>query len=163
MRGAPIEVSGEKDAVVKVDKFMKSVNIFKCNGEKGSPGKIEVQGKCNSVQLENCSMIHLYVDTVMSTVEISNCKNVKLFVKEEASVLAVVIDKSDGCHIILNKVSGENPDFQVVAAKSSEMTLTVEVDGEKIEKPIPEQFVFKVDTSSGAPKIISSVSDIYAH
>mmetsp|Transcript_16300 Transcript_16300/g.41390 ORF Transcript_16300/g.41390 Transcript_16300/m.41390 type:complete len:115 (-) Transcript_16300:97-441(-) len=112
--------------------------------------------------MDNCSLIELHVDSVMSTVEISNCQRVKLIIKPGASVLSVAIDKTDGCHITLSEETQANADFQVIAAKSSEMNLIFTENDEKVEKPIPEQFVFKVDRSGGAPKITSAVSDLYS-
>mmetsp|Transcript_14208 Transcript_14208/g.25453 ORF Transcript_14208/g.25453 Transcript_14208/m.25453 type:complete len:164 (+) Transcript_14208:100-591(+) len=156
-----IEVTGVANEVIDCDKFNKSISIYKCKGEKGKAGKIEVNGKCNSLMLDNCERIDLHVDSVMSTVEISNCQRVKLFMKPGANVLSVVIDKTDGCLITLSKESQANPDFQVIAAKSSEMNLAFDEGDEKVEKPVPEQFVFKIDRSGGKAKITSSVSDLY--
>jgi len=100
-----IEVTGVANEVIDCDKFNKSISIYKCKGEKGKAGKIEVNGKCNSLMLDNCERIDLHVDSVMSTVEISNCQRVKLFMKPGANVLSVVIDKTDGCLITLSKES----------------------------------------------------------
>ncbi len=132
-----IEFSG-KAGVVECDKFNKSVQLFKCVGDKGSYGKIEVKGKCNSMLIDGCQnvevSIEVSIDTVMSTVEISNCKRVKLIMKPGATVLSIVIDKTDGCHIAMNKETQANPDFQVIAAKSSEMNLEFEDNKEKVER-----------------------------
>eukprot|EP00612_Vaucheria_litorea_P000717 CAMPEP_0171453550 /NCGR_PEP_ID=MMETSP0945-20130129/1209_1 /TAXON_ID=109269 /ORGANISM="Vaucheria litorea, Strain CCMP2940" /LENGTH=163 /DNA_ID=CAMNT_0011978431 /DNA_START=59 /DNA_END=550 /DNA_ORIENTATION=+ len=157
-----IDVTGVKNETVDCDSFRKSISLYKCNGEKGSPGKIEVKGKCNSIMMDNCSLMELQVDSVMSTVEISNCQRVKLLIKPGATVLSVAIDKTDGCHITLSKETQDNADFQVLAAKSSEMNLTFQDGEDTVEKPIPEQFVFKIDRSGSKAKIISSVSDLYS-
>jgi len=41
------------------------------------------------------------------------------------------------------------------------MNLAFDEGDEKVEKPVPEQFVFKIDRSGGKAKITSSVSDLY--
>jgi hypothetical protein len=128
-----IEFSG-KSGVVECDKFNKSVQLVKCVGDKGAYGKIEVKGKCNSMLIDGCQNVELHVDTVMSTVEISNCKRIKLVMKPGATVLSIVIDKTDGCHISMNKETQANKDFQVIAAKSSEMNLEFEDNKEKVER-----------------------------
>jgi hypothetical protein len=128
-----IEFSG-KAGVVECDKFNKSVQLVKCVGDKGSYGKIEVKGKCNSMLIDGCQNVEVSIDTVMSTVEISNCKRVKLIMKPGATVLSIVIDKTDGCHIAMNKETQANADFQVIAAKSSEMNLEFEDNKEKVER-----------------------------
>lgn len=51
--------------------------------------------------------------------------------------------------------------MQVIAAKFSEVNVVVNHKGEVMEKPIPEQFVFKIDCSGDAPKVTSDVSDLY--
>jgi hypothetical protein len=133
MNSNKIEFSG-KAGVVECDKFSKSVQLFKCVGDKGSYGKIEVKGKCNSMLIDGCQNVEVSIDTVMSTVEISNCKRIKLIMKPGATVLSLVIDKTDGCHIAMNKETQANPDFQVIAAKSSEMNLEFEDNKEKVER-----------------------------
>lgn len=54
-----IEVTGETSKQVKVDKFSKSVSIYKCNGDRKAkaPASIDVVGKCNSVLIDNCSYL----------------------------------------------------------------------------------------------------------
>ncbi len=129
-----IECVGKVNAVVECDKFNKSVQIVKCIGEKGSYGKVEVKGKCNSMLVDGCQNIELHIDSVMSTIEITNCKRLKLMMKPGAAVLSVVIDKTDGCLISMSAETQANPDFQVIAAKSSEMNLEFMDGKDKVER-----------------------------
>lgn len=146
-----------------MDSMRKSVSVYKCGGEKGSYGKVEINGKCNSVQVDNCTLLELWVDSVMSTVEVSNCQRVKIIMKPGARLNSVAIDKTDGCQIYMSKETQENTDFQVIAAKSSEMNLNFEsADGEMNEKPLPEQFVYKLDLTGDEPKVSAQVSDLYS-
>jgi len=83
-----IELAGQKEGVVEVDSFKKSVSIYKCGGEKNEYGRVEIKGKCNSVLIDNCAVLEVHVDSVMSTVEVSNCKRLKLILKPGAAVLS---------------------------------------------------------------------------
>ncbi|GBG33157.1 Adenylyl cyclase-associated protein [Hondaea fermentalgiana] len=158
-----VSIENEESGTVEVDSMRKSVSVYKCGGDKGKYGKVEVKGKCNSVQVDNCTLLELYVDSVMSTVEVSNCKRVKIIMKPGARLNSVAIDKTDGCHIYMSKETQENTDFQVIAAKSSEMNLNFEsADGEMYEKPLPEQFVYTLDLTGDQPAITSKVSDLYS-
>jgi len=161
-RGNVIEVAESKGEKVIVDKIMKSVSLYKCAGEKGSYAKFEVNGKCNSVSIDTCSGIEVEMDTVMSTVEVTNSKRIKINVRPGNTILAVMIDKTDGCLVTLSDETAANPDFQIIASKSSEMNIAFTNNGEQIEKPIPEQFVFKIDKSEGDPKVVAAVSDLYS-
>lgn len=72
-------------------------------------------------------------------------------------VTSVAIDKTDG---IIVHLPASSLDTEVVASKSSEMNLSwVGPDGEPVEKPIPEQYVHRID-ANGA--VTANVSDLYA-
>lgn len=69
----------------------------------------------------------------------------------------MAIDKTDG---IIVHLPASSLDTEVVASKSSEMNLSwIGADGEPVEKPIPEQYVHRIN-DKGA--VTAEVSDLYA-
>jgi adenylyl cyclase-associated protein len=81
-------------------------------------------------------------------------------IREYAPTIA--IDSTDGCMCYLSKTCAENPDFSITSAKSSEMNISFPHgdDEEYVERPLCEQFKFKVNPKSGA--ITATESDIYS-
>ena len=72
-------------------------------------------------------------------------------------VTSVAIDKTDGIVVHLPSTS---MDSEVVASKSSEMNISwVGADGETVEKPIPEQYVHRINSKG---EVTADVSDLYA-
>lgn len=108
-----------------------TVYIYKC-----SDCTIVVEGKVNSIVLDQCTKVGLQFTSVVSLVEFVNCRTVKAQVMEH--VPTIQIEKTDGCHVYLSKASLNT---QFITSKSSEMTVNVPIgDGEYKEYPIPEQF-----------------------
>ena len=108
-----------------------TVYIYKC-----SNSTITIQGKVNSIVLDQCTKVGIQFTSVVSLIEFINCRGIKAQVIE--NVPTVQIEKTDGCHIYLSK-SSLNTEF--ITSKSSEMTINVPYgDGEYKEHPIPEQF-----------------------
>ena len=108
-----------------------TVYIYKC-----SNCTIDVQGKVNSIVLDQCTKVGLQFTSVVSLVEFINCRSVKAQVQDH--VPTIQIEKTDGCHVYLSKSSLNT---QFITSKSSEMTMNVPLsDGEFKEYPIPEQF-----------------------
>lgn len=108
-----------------------TVYIYKC-----SNSTIHIQGKVNSIVLDQCTKVGLQFTAVVSMVEFINCRSVKAQVIE--TVPTIQIEKTDGCHIYLSKSSLHT---EFITSKSSEMTVNIPThDGEFKENPIPEQF-----------------------
>lgn len=108
-----------------------SIYIYKC-----SNSTILVEGKVNSIVLDQCTKVGLQFTSVVSLVEFINCKSMKAQVTDR--VPTIQIEKTDGCHIYLSDVSR---DTEFITSKSSEMSVNVPIeDGEYKEYPIPEQF-----------------------
>lgn len=69
----------------------------------------------------------------------------------------MAIDKTDG---IIVHLPATSLDSEVVASKSSEMNLSwIGADGEPVEKPIPEQYIHRIDAKGN---VTADVSDLYA-
>jgi adenylyl cyclase-associated protein len=97
---------------------------------------IIVEGKVNSIVLDQCTKVGLQFTSVVSLIEFINCKSMKAQVIER--VPTIQIEKTDGCHIYLSKTS---LDTEFITSKSSEMSVNIpDSDGEYKEYPIPEQF-----------------------
>ena len=142
---------------INVTSFVQSVYIARCDD-----ATIVVNGKCNSILVDNCRKTKVLVDSCVSTLEICNCQRMQVQVKENAPSIA--IDKTDGILVYLSEEILANPDFSITASKSSEMNTSFPFgpDGDYVEKPLPEQFVYKLDTSGADPTITSEVSDLYS-
>jgi len=108
-----------------------TIYIYKCTNS-----TIVIEGKVNSIVLDQCTKVGIQFTSVVSLIEFINCKSVKTQVLD--SVPTIQIEKTDGCHVYLSKNS-LNTEF--ITSKSSEMTINVPSgDGEYKEYPIPEQF-----------------------
>lgn len=123
--------SGRSDLKITETNMKHTIYIYKC-----SNSTITVQGKVNSIVLDQCTKVGIQFTSVVSLIEFINCRGVKAQVSE--NVPTVQIEKTDGCHVYLSKTS-LNTEF--ITSKSSEMTINVPFgDGEYKEYPIPEQF-----------------------
>ena len=108
-----------------------SIYIYKC-----SNCTIVVEGKVNSIVLDQCNKVGVQFTSVVSLIEFVNCRSMKAQALDR--VPTVQIEKTDGCHIYLPESS---LDTEFITSKSSEMSINVPVgDGEYKEYPIPEQF-----------------------
>ncbi|KAJ0395682.1 hypothetical protein P43SY_002475 [Pythium insidiosum] len=146
-------VNAASPIVVKDINMKQQVYIFGCDNS-----TIILEGKAKSIVLDNCKKAKLLFDDAVSSIEIVNCKNAQVQCK--GKVPSVAIDKSDG---VLVYVSWEGRDAQFVTSKSSEMNVAFpagENSDELIERPIPEQFVHKIQVDGN---LSSDVSDLYTH
>ncbi|CAF1047788.1 unnamed protein product [Rotaria sordida] len=123
--------NGRTDLKITETNMRHTIYIYKC-----SNSTIIIQGKVNSIVLDQCTKVGIQFTSVVSLIEFINCRQVKAQVLE--NVPTIQIEKTDGCHIYLSK-SSLNTEF--ITSKSSEMTINVPFgDGEYKEYPIPEQF-----------------------
>ncbi len=123
--------SNRTDLKITETNMRHTIYIYKC-----SNSTITIQGKVNSIVLDQCTKVGIQFTSVVSLIEFINCRGVKAQVLD--NVPTVQIEKTDGCHIYLSKTS-LNTEF--ITSKSSEMTINVPFgDGEYKEYPIPEQF-----------------------
>ncbi|UJR25340.1 hypothetical protein I4U23_006690 [Adineta vaga] len=123
--------SGRSDLKITDTNMKHTVYIFKC-----SNSTIQIQGKVNSIVLDQCTKVGIQFTSAVSLVEFINCRSMKIQVMEH--VPTIQIEKTDGCHVYLSKTS---LDTEFITSKSSEMTVNVPFgDGEYKEHPIPEQF-----------------------
>jgi adenylyl cyclase-associated protein len=108
-----------------------TIYVYKC-----SNCTLTVQGKVNSIVLDQCTKVGIQFTSVISLVEFINCRGMKAQVMDY--VPTIQIEKTDGCHVYLSKTSLET---EFITSKSSEMTVNVPFgDGEYKEHPLPEQF-----------------------
>jgi adenylyl cyclase-associated protein len=138
------------NATVTIGDKKETVYIYGCIG-----ATIEVVGKCKSIVIDTCKKTKIHFDTAMASVEVVNCNRMDVFCREK--VPAVAIDKTDG---IVVHLPASSLDSSIVASKSSEMNVSFpDETGELIERPIPEQYVHKINGKS----ITAEVSDLYGH
>lgn len=127
-------VEHQEGATLKIsDCNMKQVvYIYKCTNS-----TLQIEGKVNSVILDNCKKFGVAISDVVSGVETINCQSVK--VQAMGVCPTISIDKTDGCGVWL---SNQCLDCQVVTAKSSEMNISIPKgdDGDYVEFPVIEQF-----------------------
>ncbi|CAF2748282.1 unnamed protein product [Rotaria sp. Silwood2] len=123
--------SGRQDLKITETNMKHTVYVYKC-----SNSTLTVQGKVNSIVLDQCTKVGIQFTSAVSLVEFINCRGMKVQVLDH--VPTIQIEKTDGCHVYLSKTS---LDTQFITSKSSEMTINVPFgDGEYKEHPIPEQF-----------------------
>ena len=154
---------------IDISEVKQTAYIFGCIG-----ATISVNGKCKSVILDNCKKTVVYFDTAISSCEVTfQCECLKFFFHQlyfyqvvnstriqiycREKVASVAIDKTDGIVVNLPLTS---LDTTVVASKSSEMNISwPDENGDIVERPIPEQYVHKINGLS----ITADVSDLYGH
>jgi len=123
--------TGKSDLRITDTEMKHTIYIYKCTNS-----TIIVEGKVNSIVLDQCNKVGLQFTSVVSLVEFINCKSMKAQVIER--VPTVQIEKTDGCHIYLSLTS---LDTELITSKSSEMSINIPFgDGEYKEYPIAEQF-----------------------
>lgn len=157
VKGTTIQNATKEQGVIEVeiDSMKKSLEVYGCND-----ATIVCNGKVANVAIDGCKSTKVIVDTVVASIEISNCVKMQVQVKGLANGIA--IDKTDGCMVYISENCLENEDFSITAAKCSEMNVQFPWGEDYREKPLPEQFVYKIDKSGEEPKIVASVSDLYA-
>jgi len=96
----------------------------------------------------------------MASCEIVNSQRINVEVREGGSVSAVAIDKTDGIVVTL---PASSLGTEIVASKSSEMNVAWPdvKTGDMVEKPIPEQYVHRIDPNTLT--VSANVSDLYGH
>ena len=142
----------QSPVVVAVSDIKQTVYLYKCDG-----ALVTVEGKCKSIVIDSCRKVTLNFTDLVAGLEIVNSKSSKVFCSSK--VPSVAIDKCDGVHLTL---PASSLDVEVVASKSSEMNLSFPDPGnpsELIERPIPEQYVHKID----GRMVTARVSDLYSH
>ncbi|KAM3829771.1 adenylyl cyclase-associated protein 1 isoform 1-T2 [Vipera latastei] len=121
--------------------------VYKCVNS-----TLRIQGKINSITLDNCKKLGLVFDDVVGIVEIINSRDVQIQVM--GKVPTISINKTDGCQVYLSKSSLK---CEIVSAKSSEMNVLVPTDnGDFNEFPVPEQF----KTQWNGQKLVTTVTEI---
>ncbi|KAM8966216.1 adenylyl cyclase-associated protein 2 isoform 2-T2 [Pelodytes ibericus] len=133
-----VEYQEGVDGLVIAETELKQVAyIYKCKKT-----TLHIQGKLNSIIIDNCTKLGLVFDDVVGIVEVINSKDVQIQVI--GKVPTISINKTDGCHVYLSENS---IDCEIVSAKSSEMNILVPHDGDYKEFPVPEQFKTSWDGS----------------
>lgn len=123
--------NGQPNVRITGTEMKHTIYVYKCTNS-----TIIVEGKVNSIVLDQCNKVGLQFTSVVSLVEFINCKSMKAQVIDR--VPTVQIEKTDGCHIYL---SSNSLDTEFITSKSSEMSVNLPIeDGEYKEYPIPEQF-----------------------
>ncbi|XP_074608508.1 adenylyl cyclase-associated protein 2-like [Acropora palmata] len=121
-----------KDLVIAEPLQTHTVYIYSCKNS-----TIQVQGKINSLVVDNCKKTAVVLDGAIGTVEFINCQSAQCQINE--SVPTVSIDKTDGCQVFFPKGIGAT---EIVTAKSSEMNIMIPKPGSQdmMEFALPEQY-----------------------
>uniref|UniRef100_A0A2I9LNN7 Adenylate cyclase-associated protein n=1 Tax=Centruroides hentzi TaxID=88313 RepID=A0A2I9LNN7_9SCOR len=122
---------GNKNLVISQTEMNQSVIVYKCQD-----CLVTVQGKINSIVLDNCKKTALVFNDIVSVVEVINCQSIQA--QSMGKVPTVAIDKTDGVLIYL---SPKSLDAEIVTSKSSEVNVSIPIgDGDFAEYPLPEQY-----------------------
>lgn len=121
-----------KDLVIAEPLQSHTVYIYSCKNS-----TIQVQGKINSLVVDNCKKTAVVLDGAIGTVEFINCQSAQCQIND--SVPTVSIDKTDGCQVFFPKGIGAT---EIVTAKSSEMNIMIPKPGSQdmMEFALPEQY-----------------------
>lgn len=123
--------NGNSNVRITETEMKHTIYIYKCTNS-----TIIVEGKVNSIVLDQCTKVGIQFTSVVSLVEFVNCKSMKAQVTDR--VPTIQIEKTDGCHVYLSSTS---LDTEFITSKSSEMSVNIPIDdGEYKELPIAEQF-----------------------
>lgn len=141
---------GNNSIVIEDTNPKQTVYVYKC-----SQSTITIKGKVNNISVDSCKKCAFVFDTAVSSFETVNCQSIQVQVL--GKVPTVSVDKTDGIQIYLSKDSLET---EIVSSKSSEMNVSVPVEGEidLREFPLPEQLKTVWD-----PKTKKVVSTILEH
>ncbi|XP_066922086.1 adenylyl cyclase-associated protein-like isoform X2 [Clytia hemisphaerica] len=138
---------GNQNLVIDRTNDKQAVYMYKCKNS-----VLQVQGKINSIVLDNCVKCGVVFTDLISTCEFINCQSVKA--QANGYVPTISIDKTDGCQVFLNE---KNLDVQIISAKSSEMNICINnEDGDLNEFPLPEQY----KTVWDGKKFVTTVMDL---
>lgn len=133
---------------VQIADKKETVYVYGCVG-----ANINVIGKCKSIIIDGCKKTQLHFDAAFASLETVNSQRIQVYCREK--VPSVAIDKTDGIVVHLPSTS---LDTEVTASKSSEMNLSFPgPDGEPMEKPIPEQYIHRINGTS----VTADVTDLY--
>lgn len=126
------KVDGGEPVYVKDTKMSQKVYIFKCTN-----ATIVIEGKVNSVAIDNCKNTQVVMENVVGGVEVSNSSKIKFQIS--GSCPSAAVDKTDSCTVYL--MSDEAKKCILSTAKHSDVQISY-MDGEEMkELPVPEQFV----------------------
>lgn len=135
---------------IEIKDKKETVYIYGCVG-----ATISVKGKCKSIVVDSCKRTNVFFEAAMASVEIVNSQRMNIHCLNTVS--SVAIDKTDGIVVHLPATSLTT---EIVASKSSEMNVSFpDPNGEIIERPIPEQYVHRIQGTT----VTANVSDLYSH
>ena len=146
-KGSVVQL-GEDECNIK-----QTVYIYNCEG-----ATIQINGKVNTVTVDNCKKTNVIFTNLMGGCELVNCKGVK--VQANGACPTVAVDKTDGVTIYAGETCYRT--LSVIASKSSEMNISwpgATADDAWNEACIPEQYQHKLVDG----KVTCDVSDLYAH
>jgi len=117
------------------------VYIYNCFGS-----KMEINGKANSITVDNCREFGFVFDSVIAQVEILNSTNVQGQMHQNCP--SISIDGSSRITIFVSEAATEN--IEIFTSRVTDSTLQVRNGEEFKEVPIPEQF--KTTLRENVPK-----------
>ncbi|GIL62665.1 hypothetical protein Vafri_16850 [Volvox africanus] len=130
--------SGRQDLVVENTTPKQSVYVYGC-----TDCVVQIQGKVNTISLDNCKRLGVVFSDVIASIEAVNCSSVQL--QTTGTVPTITVEKTDGAQLYLSQACAANPNFQIVSAKSSSINVIVvpseDDPSDPQEQPIPEQYI----------------------
>lgn len=140
-------VVGNSNVVINITDKKQTVYVYKCEDS-----VITINGKLNSITLDNCRKTSVVFDALVAQCETINCQSVQIQTLGEMPTLS--IQKTDGCQVYLSEIS---KNAEIITSKSSEMNVLIPgPDDDFMEFPVPEQF--KTIFRDG--KLVTCVSDV---
>jgi len=125
----------EKDVTISPVELKENVYIMKCKN-----CTITIPDKCKSIAVDNCTKITVVFKSVVSIFECFNSQRVTI--QCQGAFPSVSVDKSAGCHIILDRAGAATPPT-IVTSNITELNIQVPGktdEDDPIEIAVPEQY-----------------------
>ncbi|KAK4469383.1 hypothetical protein MN116_006940 [Schistosoma mekongi] len=120
-----------KNLQIVITEPKQTVFVYNCN-----ECIIQINGKANSIMLDNCKKTGVVFDDLISSIDVVNCQSIQIQCRGKLST--VNIDKTDGCQVFLSESSKY---ADVITAKFSEVNILIpKGTGDFEEFAVPEQF-----------------------
>lgn len=128
---------------VSITAMKQSVNAFHC-----IKGSLAIEGKLNSVVLQDCKKFNVQVDSVIGGIELINSQGVHIYLT--GKVATIMVDKCEDVQIHLSaatlKELNGGKDLKLVTCKSGSVNVeVVQENGDEKEMPVPYQFVSHIE------------------
>jgi adenylyl cyclase-associated protein len=95
---------------------------------------VRINGKANAISVDNSSRTSLIIDSLVSSVDVIKCPNFAIQVID--TLPTILLDQVDGAIVYLSK---ESLNTEIFTSKCSSINISLPVEDDYTENPVPEQ------------------------